>query len=105
MKWPVAYEHTPLLDEPVSCPAVRGAVMRCFRATASEQKRLLGPLADDLNLLDSGLDSLCFASIVARLEDELGVDPFLELDDATFPITFGEFVKLYEAAAQRAAGR
>ena len=31
---------------------------------------------DDLVLLDSGLDSLCFAILVARLEDELGVDPF-----------------------------
>jgi hypothetical protein len=76
-------------------------VSLCFRKTAAEQDRPLQPLRDDLLLLDSGLDSLCFAIIVAELEDQLGVDPFADLDDAGFPVTFGEFVKLYEAAAQR----
>jgi acyl carrier protein len=37
-----------------------------------------------MGLLETGLDSLCFAIIVARLEDELGVDPF-SVDDASFP--------------------
>jgi acyl carrier protein len=84
--------------------ATRTAVMMCFTATAADQDRALQPLADQLVLLDSGLDSLCFAIIVAQLEDELGVDPFSELDEAFFPVTFGEFVQLYEAAVQRAAG-
>lgn len=82
----------------------RAAVTRWFSATAADQERVLHPLADDLILLDSGLDSLCFAIIVAQLEDELGVDPFAELDEAFFPVTFGEFVRIYEAAVQRAAG-
>jgi hypothetical protein len=80
---------------------IRRRVCVCFRTTASEQKRLLQPLSDDLLLLDSGLDSLCFAIIVAELEDQLGVDPFSDLDDAGFPVTFGEFVNLYEAATRR----
>jgi acyl carrier protein len=50
-------------------------------------------------LLDSGLDSLCFAIIVARLEDQLGVDPFIASEDVFFPVTLGEFVKFYEDAA------
>jgi acyl carrier protein len=79
----------------------RRRVAACFRRTATEQERVLQPLSDDLLLLDSGLDSLCFAIIVAMLEDQLGVDPFADLDDAGFPVTFGEFVALYEAAAQR----
>jgi acyl carrier protein len=83
--------------------AVRAAVARCFVTTAADQERGLEPLTDELILLDSGLDSLCFAIIVAQLEDELGVDPFSELDDAFVPGTFGEFVRLYEAAVQRAA--
>jgi hypothetical protein len=33
--------------------------------------------------------------IVARLEDSLGFDPFDAVD--RFPVTFGDFVKLYEA--------
>jgi len=84
--------------------AVRAAVTMSFTATAADQDRVLQPLADPLVLLDSGLDSLCFAIIVAQLEDELGVDPFSELDEAFFPVTFGEFVQIYETAAQRAAG-
>lgn len=82
--------------------AVRAAVRRCFEQTAAAQSRVLQPLADELVLVDSGLDSLCFALIVAQLEDELGVDPFSDLDDAFFPVSFGEFVQLYVAAAGRA---
>jgi acyl carrier protein len=80
---------------------IRRQVSACFRTTAAGQDRVLQPLSDELLLLDSGLDSLCFAIIVAELEDQLGVDPFSDLDDAGFPVTFGEFVGLYEAAAQR----
>ena len=36
-------------------------------------------------LLNSGLDSLCFAILVTRLEDELGFDPFTISDDVYFP--------------------
>jgi hypothetical protein len=46
--------------------------------------------------LDSGLDSLSFALIVARLEEALGFDPFDVAEDVKFPVTFGDFVKLYE---------
>ena len=49
-------------------------------------------------LVDSGLDSLCLAIIVARLEDALGVDPFSAKDD-DFPVTLGDFIKFYEDAA------
>ncbi|HSY73301.1 MAG TPA: hypothetical protein VK798_13695 [Alloacidobacterium sp.] len=60
----------------------------------------LVPLTDDLALLDSGLDSLCFAMIVARLEGQLEADPFSASEDAVFPVTFGEFVSFYENAAK-----
>ena len=66
---------------------------------ASEQRIKLAPLSDDLVLLDSGLDSLCFAILVARLEDTLGVDPFTASDDVSFPVTLGDFVKAYDNAA------
>jgi acyl carrier protein len=57
-------------------------------------------LSDDLVLLDSGLDSLCFAILVARLEDSLGLDPFTASDEVYFPVTLGDFVKAYENAAR-----
>jgi acyl carrier protein len=79
---------------------VRSVVIEQFKQVAQEQDRRLAPLADDLALLDSGLDSLCFAIIVARLENSLGVDPFSDDEDARFPVTFGDFVRFYENAAR-----
>ncbi len=70
-----------------------------MRKVADEQAKTLAPLSDDLVLLDSGLDSLCFAVLVARLEDKLGLDPFTASDDVTFPVTLGDFVKVYDRAA------
>ena len=66
---------------------------------AREHGKTLAPLSDDLVLLDSGLDSLGFAVLVARLEDQLGIDPFTASEDALFPVTFGDFVKVYENGA------
>jgi hypothetical protein len=74
-----------------------------MQKVAAEQAKILAPLSDDLVLLDSGLDSLCFAVLVARLEDKLGLDPFTASDDVAFPVTLGDFVKVYEHAVSRAA--
>ena len=78
--------------------SIRSEVVTQFTQVAEEQNRALSPLDDGLNLLESGLDSLCFAVIVSRLEDELGVDPFNTADETPFPVTFGDFVKSYENA-------
>jgi hypothetical protein len=77
--------------------SVRSTIVLLFREVAHELQRKLAPLADDLNLLQSGLDSLSFALIVARLEDLLGFDPFDDADLHGFPVTFGDFVRVYEA--------
>ncbi|QGM99714.1 acyl carrier protein [Methylocystis parvus] len=66
---------------------------------AAEQQKKLAPLADDTALANSGLDSLCFAIIVARLEDSLGVDPFTASEEVYFPVTLADFVALYENVA------
>ena len=76
--------------------SVRTVIASVFEQVAREQGRSLSPLADDLKLLDSGLDSLSFAIIVARLEDSLGFDPFSASEVVEFPVTFGDFSKLYE---------
>ena len=79
--------------------SVRPRVLVEFAHVAAQQKKTLMTLTDELVLLDSGLDSLCLAIIVARLEDTLGVDPFSTADDAPFPVTLGDFIRLYEDAA------
>ena len=80
--------------------SARSTITSHFEQVAAEQKRRLARLSDDLKLLDSGLDSLSFALVVMRLEQSLGFDPFDENDDVKFPVTFGEFVKLYERHPQ-----
>jgi len=77
----------------------RLTIMSEMQRVADEQAKRLAPLSDDLVLLDSGLDSLCFAVLVARLEDKLGLDPFTVADDVAFQVTLGDFVKVYERAA------
>lgn len=79
---------------------VRSEVVAQFTTVAREQDKRLAPLTDQLELLDSGLDSLCFAIVVTRLEESLGVDPFSASEDAVLPVTFGEFVRFYENAAK-----
>ena len=77
---------------------IRAEITEQFQQVALEYDKRLAPLTDRLTLLDSGLDSLCFAIIVARLERDLGIDPFSASEDALFPLTFGEFVEFYENA-------
>lgn len=82
--------------------SARLTVIAQIEQVAAEQNKKLRPLADNLNLLDSGLDSLCFAILVARLEDRLGFDPFTISDDVEFPVTLGDFIRAYEHAPTQA---
>ncbi len=79
--------------------ALRPAILAKFAEVATSQGKTLAPLTDDLVLLESGLDSLCFAIIVAGLEDAFGFDPFTLSEDVYFPVTLGDFVRFYERAA------
>ena len=80
--------------------SVRSEILDQFKQVADEQDKRLEPLSDELPLLDTGLDSLCFAILVSRLESVLGVDPFSDNHDAPFPVNVGEFIRFYESAVQ-----
>lgn len=80
--------------------SMRLTILSQMQEIAAGQLRKLQPLSDDLILLESGLDSLCFAILVARLEDKLGFDPFTASDDVYFPVTLGDFIRFYENAAK-----
>ena len=80
--------------------SVRAIVIAQIQQIAEDNKKSLPPLTDDLVLLDSGLDSLAIAILVARLEETLGFDPFTESDDMAYPVTLGDFIRFYEHAAQ-----
>jgi hypothetical protein len=80
---------------------VRTIIYEQVKTVAEQNKRTLAPLSDQLVLLESGLDSLCVAILVANLEDELGVDPFGSGDDDVMvPLTLGDFVRVYENASR-----
>ncbi len=76
--------------------SVKLTIVEQMEQIAREHGKILAPLDEDLVLADCGLDSLGFAVLVARLEDRLGIDPFTTAADAFFPVTLGEFVKVYE---------
>lgn len=61
--------------------------------------KLVGHIDNGTVLLDTGLDSIGFAILVARLEEELGYDPFTLMEDPFYPRTFGEFVEIYRRYA------
>jgi acyl carrier protein len=83
--------------------SIESAIISEIQQIGGETKKDLPPLTDDLVLLDSGLDSLAIAILVTRLEDTLGLDPFTESEDASPPVTLGDFIRFYENAANLSA--
>ena len=62
----------------------------------TDKKLLVSELNRDVILLQSGLDSLGFAILVAALEEKLEFDPFTMMNEPIYPTTFGEFIDIYE---------
>ena len=80
--------------------SVKATVISEIQQIAADNRKSLPPLTDDLVLLDSGLDSLAIAILVARLDETLGFDPFTESNDIAYPVTLGDFIRFYEHAAE-----
>jgi len=78
---------------------IRSTILVNIQKIAAAYERDIASLNDDVALVDSGLDSLCLAVVVAHLEDELGLDPLSSV--ARFPVTIGDFIKLYENSAKQ----
>lgn len=76
--------------------SMRTTILDEIQTVAATHKKTLPPLTDALPLNESGLDSLCFAILVARLEDTTGRDPLGEAQ--RFPVTIGDFIAMYEEA-------
>ena len=83
--------------------SVRETVINQIREIAGENGKKVGDLSDSAALLDSGLDSLGIAILVARLEEALGFDPFTQSNDVFYPVTVGDFIRFYENGAGAAA--
>lgn len=77
---------------------IRTAILSEIQRLAEAEEKTLPELRDDLVLLQSGMDSLMIAILVARLEETLGLDPFTNSEDVFYPVTLGDFIKAYETA-------
>lgn len=85
----------------LQAPSIRSVIARELEQVAIEHGRTLAPLTDELRLLESGLDSLGLAVVVIHLTDLLSLDPFSSGKSAVSPVTFGEFVRMYEELSGR----
>ena len=79
---------------------IRTAILSEIQRLAEAEETALPELRDDLVLLQSGMDSLMVAILVARLEETLGLDPFTNSEDVFYPVTLGYFIKAYEMAGK-----
>jgi len=77
---------------------IRAVILNEMNTVAAENNRRLAPLDNATTLVESGLDSLCFAILIARLEDATGIDPLSSGAVGRYPTTLGELIALYESA-------
>lgn len=75
-----------------------GTVLR--REAEAATGRDPGVPTRDTRLVDTGLDSIGFATLMVELEASLGIDPFGGTGDIRYPDTFGELVDLYGSMAR-----
>ncbi len=80
---------------------LRDMITTAIQETADIRGTEVVALVDETVLLESGLDSLGFAILVARLEEELGYDPFILMDVPVYPRTLSEFVEIYQRFAPK----
>ena len=78
--------------------ALRETILSAMASIAQEYGQHLHPDLDEHTpLLQSGLDFLGFAILIARLEEALGYDPFTSMSEPVYPQTLGELTAIYEA--------
>lgn len=83
--------------------SLQSVVVEAMRRVAVEDGvSLREDLDEESILLESGLDSLGYAIVVAELEDELGYDPFVLMETPVYPRTLGEFVAIYDQFKEHA---
>jgi len=80
----------------VTRKALGSEILNSMKEVASTRgTKLTGPLQPDTALLDTGLDSLSFAMLVASLERKLGYDPFVLSEKSFYPTTITQLCDYY----------
>ena len=79
---------------------LRDKIIHTIQETADMRgTEIITAFTDETMLLESGLDSLGFAILVTKLEEDLGYDPFVLMDEPYYPQTLGEFISIYQRFA------
>lgn len=81
--------------------SIRTIILAEIQQLLESEQKPVPELNDNLVLLDSGMDSLMLAILVARLEEKLDLDPFSDSADVFYPVTLGDFIKAYEMAEDK----
>ncbi len=63
--------------------------------SSQNEGKAVPSLDDETVLLETGLDSLGFAILVTRLEEDLNYDPFSLAQEAYYPSTYQQFLDFY----------
>lgn len=79
--------------------SLRATLIDEIETITRDQGKAMPPLTDELVLIDTEFDSLCFALLVARMEDRFGIDPFSTLEIADLPVTLGDLIALYDRSS------
>ncbi len=80
---------------------LRAVIIDEISKIAEERGLTVGVLEDETVLLESGLDSIGFAVLVVRLEQELGYDPFTMINEPVYPKRLRDFVEIYQSVAPK----
>jgi len=83
--------------------STRAIILEQLSELFEEDELDMPEINDDTILLETELDSLGFAVLVTRLDEELGYDPFSLMDEPAYPETFKDFVEIYERFAPEAS--
>ena len=76
---------------------IKLTIQKIMQQTAADNEIELLVISDDMVLLESGLDSMGFASVIIQLEEVFGEDPFLASEEIIYPKTFKELADFYIA--------
>ena len=79
--------------------STRQMIISTIEQVAREQSMKLAPLSVAMLLDETGLDSLCWAIVFARMEAAVGFDPLA--DGNYLPVTLGDVIQLYDNASQK----
>ncbi|SAL32910.1 putative acyl carrier protein IacP [Caballeronia udeis] len=82
---------------------IKQTIEKVIRNIAAQRDLNLPELTDESEIVDDlGFTSLTVAALIAGLEEELGIDPFLREDVMITDIrTFGDLCRVYTSCLER----